>query len=139
MEINLTELWIFLDVIVAALLSGIVGWEREKVEKPAGLKTNMIVGSISCYFVANSNHLINWVSQGQSESNLSIDPLRLIQAIVIGVSFIGAGTIVKSPEKSTVLFLTTAAILLYSAAIGVSVALCQYLLAVGLSFVLFLQ
>ena len=117
MKLPSHELWIFLDVLISSVLAGIVGIEREKYDKPAGLKTNMIVGSIACYFVANSTHLIDWLSD-QHSTTFPADPLRLIQAIVIGVSFIGAGTILKSEEKNTVLYLTTAATLLYSAAIG---------------------
>lgn len=137
MELPSQELWIILDVAIAAVLAGIVGIEREKDDKPAGLKTNMIVGSISCYFVATSTHLIDWLND-QHSTIFPADPLRLIQAIVIGVSFIGAGTILKSEEKNTVLYLTTAATLLYSAAIGMSVALHQYVLAGGMSILILL-
>ncbi len=130
------ELWIFIKVIFAAILTAFVGYEREKYKKPAGLKTNMIMGSIACYFIANSTFLIDWVSQTENRISLSTDPFRLIQAIVIGVSFIGAGTILKSEEKNKVRYLTTAATLLYSSGIGISVALEQYGLSIGLTLLI---
>lgn len=138
MDINTVEyeFWIVIKVILAAFLTAFVGYEREKFKKPAGVKTNMIMGSISCYFVANSTHLIDWVSQNEEKVALSTDPLRLIQAIVIGVSFIGAGTILKSERKNTVLYLTTAATLLYSAGIGISVAIQQYVISIGLTLLI---
>jgi len=130
------QLLILLDVMIAGALSGLVGIEREKFKKPAGLRTNMIVGSISCFFVSISNVLIEFLSGGSGMQNLSVDPIRIIQAIVVGISFIGAGTILKSDQKNSVFYLTTAATLLYSSAIGISVALKQYVLAVGLSLLI---
>lgn len=94
------------------------------------------MGSIACYFIANSTFLIDWVSQTENRISLSTDPFRLIQAIVIGVSFIGAGTILKSEEKNKVRYLTTAATLLYSSGIGISVALEQYGLSIGLTLLI---
>ncbi len=132
MEHYQDDLWLLLDIAIAGVLSGIVGMEREKFRKPAGMRTNMIVGSISCFFVAICTTLIQYIGSGVDLGEIRSDPIRIIQAIVIGVSFIGAGTILKSGNKKTVLFLTTAATLLYSSGIGIAVALKQYVLAVGL-------
>jgi len=135
MEIS-SQLWILLDVIIASVLAGIVGFEREYAQKPAGLRTNMIVAGASCLFVAISKPLVNFMEEGGNSEYLDLDPIRVMQAIVIGVSFIGAGTVLKSSKDQDVLFLTTAATLLYSTGIGISVAVKQYILAIGLTIII---
>jgi putative Mg2+ transporter-C (MgtC) family protein len=60
-----------------------------------------------------------------------LDPVRTIEAIIAGVTFLGAGTIIR--HKSGIEGLTTAASLLYVAALGVAVALSQFVLAIGLT------
>jgi uncharacterized membrane protein YhiD involved in acid resistance len=60
-----------------------------------------------------------------------MDPIRMIEAIVAGITFLGAGTIIR--QKSGIEGLTTAAALLYVAALGVTVALSQFALAIGLT------
>ncbi len=59
------------------------------------------------------------------------DPVRIIEAVVTGVSFLGAGTIVLRRGKRQVEGLTTAASILFTAAVGVCVALSQVVLAIG--------
>jgi putative Mg2+ transporter-C (MgtC) family protein len=126
------QLSVLLDIVIAAVLSGAIGSEREKLEKPAGLRTNMIIGSISCFLVAISPSLSNFIAANVQEQ-LRVDPIRILQAIIIGISFIGAGTILKSQEQNTVKNLTTASVLLYSTGIGISVALHAYVIALGLT------
>ena len=127
------QLSILINVIIATVLSGIVGYEREKAEKPAGFRTNMIVGGASCLLVNLTYVLGASLESGFTLDLVQADPIRVLEAIVVGVSFIGGGTILKSPQKQKVRNLTTAATLLYSSGIGISVALKQYLLAAGLS------
>lgn len=126
------QLSVLLDIVIAAVMSGAIGSEREKLEKPAGLRTNMIIGSISCFLVAISPSLSNFIAANVQEQ-LRVDPIRILQAIIIGISFIGAGTILKSQEQNTVKNLTTASVLLYSTGIGISVALHAYVIALGLT------
>lgn len=64
------------------------------------------------------------------------DPIRIIQAVVIGVSFIGAGTILKDRNREDIIGLTTAATLLYSCGIGVCVSLGYYSLAIALTILI---
>ena len=127
------QLTIFFNVIIATVLSGIVGLERERAEKPAGFRTNMIVGGASCLLVNLTEILIAVPVEIVGGDIIQADPIRVLEAIVVGVSFIGGGTILKSPSKDKVKNLTTAATLLYSAGIGICVALEQYALAAGLS------
>ena len=64
---------------------------------------------------------------------LGVDPTRIVHAIIVGVSFIGAGTILKGGEKFEVRYLTTAASLLFSAGAGISMALELYWIAGGVT------
>ncbi|HET6961794.1 MAG TPA: MgtC/SapB family protein, partial [Terriglobia bacterium] len=70
-------------------------------------------------------------------SLLTSDPIRIIEAIITGVSFLGAGTIMRR-ESNQVEGLTTAASLLLAAAIGICVALSQWIVAVGLTLLVLL-
>ena len=107
-------------VIAAVLLGGILGIEREKAGKPAGLRTHMIVSLGTAVVVLAC-----------SEVNMGLDGLsRVIQGIVTGIGFIGAGTILKLNEQREIQGLTTAAGLWMTAAIGVAVGLGALGLAV---------
>lgn len=127
------ELKILVHVILASLLGAIIGYEREKTDKPAGIKTNMIVaGSVSLLVSMGESITIHFQQLGLSEV-MQTDPTRIIQAIIVGVSFIGAGTVMQVQKDYKVKYLTTAASILYSTGVGISVALQQYILAVGLT------
>jgi putative Mg2+ transporter-C (MgtC) family protein len=128
----LDQLFIFLDVIIASVLTGIVGIERESQDKPAGIRTNIIVGGSSCLMFSLIMPLYEFLSYHTSDM-VSVDPFRVFNALIIGVSFVGAGTILKVSNTQQVKGLTTAATLLYSTGIGVSVALHLYILAIGVT------
>ena len=101
-------------ILLSALLSGIIGYEREKRYKPAGLRTHMLVGIGSTLFTLLSLTFTN-------------DPARIASYIVMGIGFIGGGTVLQMKEK--VIGLTTAASLWVTAAIGMGVALDYFLLS----------
>lgn len=132
-----TQLWILLDVFIACLLSGAIGYEREVSSKPAGFRTHMIVGGASALLVGLADVSI-YVNLPHYKEVLDVDPIRIIQAIIIGISFIGAGTILKSREDKHVSYLTTSATILFSSGLGICVALHQYILAVGVTFLVVL-
>ncbi len=67
---------------------------------------------------------------------MQADPIRIIEAVITGVSFLGAGTIIRHRGKNQVEGLTTAASLLFAASLGVCIALSQAMLAVGLTLLL---
>ncbi len=127
-----TQLWMLLDVFIACLLSGAIGYEREVRSKPAGFRTHMIVGGASALLVGLADVSIN-VNLPRYREVLDVDPIRIIQAIIIGISFIGAGTILKSREGKHVSYLTTSATILFSSGLGICVALHQYILAIGVT------
>lgn len=134
------ELIILLHVMLAALLSGIIGFEREKVSKPAGIRTNMLVGGAVALLVALGRIIVDvFIDAGFSE-NVRFDPTRIIQAIIVGISFIGAGVVLQIESDRKIKYLTTAATILFSSGIGIAVALHQYWLAVGVTlFILFVN
>lgn len=135
-----SELIILLHVIIASVLSGLIGLEREKEHKPAGVRTNMLVGGAVALLVALGEIIvIHFHSLGLSEF-ISTDPTRVIQAIIVGISFIGAGMVLQIAQEQKIKYLTTAATILFSSGIGISVALRQYILAVGITlFILFIN
>ncbi len=130
------QLFILLNIVISSTLSGIVGFEREHAEKPAGFRTNMIIGGASCLFVSMCPPLIKFVEDSVETEIITADPIRAIHAIVVGISFIGAGTILKLSQKNEIHYLTTAATLLYSSGIGIAVALELYVLAVGITLLI---
>ena len=131
------QLWILLDIFTAVLLSAAIGQEREKHDKPAGLRTNMIVAGATCFFVSISTSINSFFVEANMGGNVNIDtdPIRVLQAILIGISFIGAGTILKSEGGEKIKYLTTAATLLFSSSVGVAVALHAYILAIGITLI----
>jgi putative Mg2+ transporter-C (MgtC) family protein len=104
---------VLIRLIAATLLGGVIGIERETARKPAGLRTHMLVTLGTAVFVLACSGV------GMSSDGLS----RVIQGIVTGIGFIGAGSILKLNEERDVQGLTTAASVWMTAAIGVAVGL----------------
>lgn len=118
----------FLVVLGAAALGAVIGLDRELRDKPAGLRTHILVSMAAALFVLLAQEL---VGMDAAPGRVRSDPIRIIEAIVTGVAFLGAGTIFRSRDNETVEGLTTAASLLVSGAIGVAVAMHEWLLAAG--------
>ena len=112
----ITELEPILKLIIAFVLSGIVGLEREVSLKPAGLRTHLLVGLGSSLLTILS-----------IEAFPGSDPARIAASVVVGVGFLGAGTILKTEQK--IIGLTTAATLWIAASIGVAVGAGFYIIA----------
>ena len=118
---------------LAAFFGGLIGLEREYSDKPAGLRTHMLVAGASALFVTLGAPLLDHLDVGARSSLLQADPIRILQAIVIGIGFLGAGTIMRGEGVSGVEGLTTAASVFLCAAVGMGVALEQYILAAGVT------
>jgi putative Mg2+ transporter-C (MgtC) family protein len=97
-------------LLVAAVLSGILGFERERTGKAAGLRTHVLVGLAAAFFVLVSQQA------GMTTADIS----RVIQGIAAGIGFIGAGAILKASDEGQVKGLTTAAGLWLTTAVGVA-------------------
>lgn len=120
------------EVALAMLLGGLIGFEREVADKPAGFRTQMLVAGAACLLVGLGDAmLLRFLAEGKS--NVTGDPIRIVEAIVAGVSFLGAGTIFRKDASEQVQGLTTAASILLCAALGISIALRQFALAVGVT------
>ena len=101
---------VLIRVIAATLFGAIVGLQRERARKPAGLRTHMLVCLGTAVIVLAGS------GAGMSTDGLS----RIIQGIVTGIGFVGAGSILKLSQEREIRGLTTAAGLWMTAAIGVA-------------------
>lgn len=126
-----TQLEILGILAVALLLGGAIGLERELARKPAGLRTHMLVTGAAALFVALGTVIIEDYTRAVSDSLLRADPVRIMQAVVTGVSFLGAGTIMRDRSQGHIEGLTTAASLLIASAVGSTVGARQFVLAGG--------
>jgi putative Mg2+ transporter-C (MgtC) family protein len=125
--------WILGYVAVAMLLGAMIGLEREIAGKPAGLRTHMLVTGAATLFVTLGDIVVQRFDAELGGQLVRSDPIRIIEAVITGVSFLGAGTIIRHGSRQSVEGLTTAASMLFATAVGVAVALSQLLLAVGLT------
>lgn len=130
------QLLIFLDVAIASVLASLIGYERESEDKPAGIRTNIIITGFSCLIISLTNPLLDFLDAHNNMNLINADPIRVLNALILGVSFVGAGTILKVASEKKVTGLTTAATLLYSSSIGIAVALKQYVLAVCITILI---
>ena len=128
------QLDILLKVIGAMILGGVIGFEREMADKPAGLRTHMLVGGAAALFVSLGKLVVSDLQI--SPEIMRTDPVRIIEAIITGVTFLGAGTIIR--HRMEIEGLTTAASLLFVTSIGVAIALSQLILAIGGTLLAFL-
>ncbi len=103
-------------VVGALLLSAVIGIEREAKDRPAGLRTHMLVSLAACIFAILAIEVPNAAVFDGRE--ITSDPLRVVEAVTAGVAFLAAGFIVFS--KGEVHGLTTGAGIWLAAAIGVS-------------------
>jgi putative Mg2+ transporter-C (MgtC) family protein len=120
-------------VVFAAVLGALVGLEREWSGKPAGLRTHLLIAAAACLFIGLGDPLMTRGPGADFDHRVRADPVRLLQSIILGVSFLGAGTIVVDRKGGQVEGLTTAAGVLVTTGIGVAVALAQYVVAVSVT------
>ena len=111
-------------LLLAVVLGGAIGWEREASSKPAGLRTNILICVGAALFTDLSIRFSGFAIEGAVR-----DPARIAAQIVTGIGFLGAGTIIQA--RGTVTGLTTAATLWVVAGIGMSVGSGSYVEAVG--------
>ena len=127
-----TNLIIFANIFGALLLGLIVGYERTYHGRAAGMRTYGIVCMASCALTVLAGYPLLWYG-GQTIGNSALaDPTRVIQGIVTGVGFLGAGVIVK--DGLSISGLTTAASIWAASAIGVLVGVGFYFAAILLTF-----
>ena len=114
---------------MAVVAGGVIGWEREKRDKPAGLKTHMLVGLGAATFMIGAVELAEAATAtARGAAAGTYDPMRALAGVIGGVGFLGAGTIIQS--RGSVQGVTTAASIWVTAAIGVCCGMGVYRLAV---------
>lgn len=131
----LRQLEVAAQVVIAGALAALVGLEREIAHRPAGLRTHAVLGAAAAMLVGVADLLVSHFVGETYPDVLRADPIRVVEAIVTGVAFIGAGTIFRDRRNGSVEGLTTAASLLLVSAIGIAVALRQLVLAVSITIV----
>ena len=111
----------FLRMIVASLCGAVIGFERSKRFKEAGIRTHVIVCMASALFMIVSKHGFAdfWASNVPATAARAADPARVAAQVVTGISFLGAGVIFKN--GNTVKGLTTAAGIWATSAIGLAI------------------
>ena len=112
-------------LFISAILGGVIGWERHRRGRPAGLRTHLLVCiGVTLMMLVSEHIFLKYQGYGHN-SVLRIDPARIAAQVVTGIGFLGAGTIMRS--RASIRGLTTAASLWVVAGIG---------LAVGSGFIL---
>ena len=135
-EIFQYELVFMVRLLLAMLLGGIIGAERERKNRSAGFRTHILVTVGSCMFMIVSISMPMMISTMPNGIVNNADPGRIAAQVVSGIGFLGAGAIIQ--DKGKVLGLTTAASLWVVAAIGLAVGAGMYATAISTTFFLFL-
>ncbi len=126
---EVTYLAVLLRIVTAFLLGGALGMERGLKQRPAGLRTYMLVCVGSCMIMLTNQYIFQVFGAG--------DPVRMGAQVVSGIGFLGAGTIIVT-KHSQIKGLTTAAGLWSAAAVGLATGIGFYEAAILGSVVIFL-
>ncbi len=113
------EIEIIVRVLAAGAFGAIIGIQRERAGKPAGLRTHILICMGSALFTVISIYGFAGAT----------DPSRVAAGIVAGIGFLGAGVIFRSMRGPVVVGLTTAASVWFTAAIGMASGVGMYLIA----------
>ena len=136
---------IILRLVLAVLLGAVIGFNRSRHNKPAGLRTMALISLGSAAFTLIGIEAVIQLSQLQNgvdsmtsgvSSSINLDSSRIIAGIVVGVGFLGAGAIIQS--KGRVQGMTSAASIWVTSTIGVSVGLGLYLLSTTITLIAFI-
>ncbi|EMI53823.1 MgtC/SapB transporter [Rhodopirellula sallentina SM41] len=119
-------------IAIATVCGAVIGLERELAGKPAGIRTHIFVCAGSALMMILGQEIVGQFEHEESDKLLKADPIRILQAIVVGISFLGAGTIVHEEHRG-VEGLTTAATIYLTAGIGVATAVERVPLAVAIT------
>lgn len=123
---HVPELEVTLRLLLAAGLGGAIGIDRELKDRPAGLRTHMMVALAAALFTIITFEIFYQVRQEYPNGN--VDPIRIIEAVTAGVAFLAAGSIIVSGGK--IQGLTTGAGMWLAGAIGLACGGGYYFVAV---------
>ena len=129
---TVTPEWeLVIRLLAAIFLGALIGWDREVKNRPAGLRTHMLVCLASATFSIVAIELMFWAGRNDAPA----DPIRAIEAVTAGVAFLAAGSIIQS--RGQVQGLTTGAGLWLAGAIGVACGTGMYSIAVTVAVAAF--
>ena len=114
---------VIIRLFVAVLAGGLIGWDRERLDKPAGIRTHMLVGLGACTFTLLGFEVSDHLAAREGDR---FDPTRVLQGVVGGIGFLGAGTIIQT--RGHVSGITTAASIWVSGALGAAAGVGAYVL-----------
>ena len=115
----MSDVQIFMRLLAALALGGLIGLERQLSRRHAGLRTHILVSLGSCLIMLTSLHVFD-IYKNQA----NIDPSRIAAGVITGIGFLGAGAIIREPER--IRGLTTAASLWVAAGIGLACGIGFY-------------
>lgn len=121
-----TELTLLPRLVIATVMGGVLGYERERSGNSAGVRTYAAVSLGACVLTAINLHL------------QLADPTRMVASIISGIGFLGAGVIFRDTNQGYVKGLTTAATLWATASVGISVGFGMYVISTVSTLILFL-
>jgi putative Mg2+ transporter-C (MgtC) family protein len=119
---------IAIRLFIAALLGGIIGFEREAQNGSAGLRTHILIALAACLFTSLAFEIYVIALEGGAQNP---DPIRAVEATTAGIAFLGAGAIFQ--QRGNVRGLTTGAGMWLAGAVGVAVAIGYYVIALGVA------
>jgi len=125
------DIRIILSLLLATILGGLIGWERERRVGLSGIRTHAAVALGSCLFGFIS--FITFSPIG-STGVIAGDPTRIAAQVVSGIGFLGAGVIIR--DRGQVRGLTSAATIWATASVGVAVAAQMYIISIAATFIL---
>lgn len=115
-----------LRLALAAVFGAIIGIDREWRNKPAGIRTHMMVALAAATFTVITLELFEAITKGEAK-HVASDPLRLVEAITAGVAFLGAGAIIQS--RGNVEGITTGSGIWLAGAVGYAAGAGHFVLA----------
>lgn len=125
------DIRVILSLLLATVLGGLIGWERERRAGLSGIRTHAAVAMGSCLF-----GFISFMTFGPISSTGVIggDPTRIAAQVVSGIGFLGAGVIIR--DRGQVRGLTSAATIWATASVGVAVAAQMYIISIAATIIL---
>lgn len=127
------DIALLLRLLLASVLGGIIGLEREIHGRPAGFRTHLLVSLGSCLFCITSLEIYRIYGNFSGSVPIGVDPGRIAAQVVTGIGFLGAGAIIR--DKASIRGLTTAACLWVAAALGLACGIGLFYLAICVTVV----
>ncbi|WP_417310051.1 MgtC/SapB family protein [Devosia sp.] len=120
---------ILIRLLIAAVLGGVIGFERGVQEGNAGLRTHILIATAASLFTLLAFEIYD--AAAAADPAIKADPIRAIEAVTAGIAFLGAGAIFQN--RGSVRGLTTGAGMWLAGAVGVAVALGYYVVALAVA------